>query len=432
MADAWEQASEGAREVTRLRKRGELDGALHLARELTRQLPADKYIASAHGWALWALLKRLKEEREGDRVSLSLAQEQLYALLREYATLRVSAPDLLHSQVLSVALSFKEWGRALWFYRWWCERGGLSAEDRKPFTPEGGRPVMSLAERLWVAVGRAFSERDPQRPFEPELSAWATARLSAALEEHPSSEHLNYYWAKVLIAEGRAEEARGFARVTLKRHSKAMWAWAVFAETLPLDDLEGRLTCWRYAVEVERNPVMSLKVRERLVEGLLRLTRHHEAAAHLRVIVEVRAREGFKLSARLAALCEEEWYRALREAPPLELPSAAQEALRLAGIEARPARDQRRAGRGAPQREVRGALRQPLGKPFGFLKLNDSGEELWVPPALMSEAPPRAAWGELSALAAAGAHPKTGEESWRVVRWRTSAPKAPACAPIEI
>ena len=430
------------REVTRLRKAGALQEALTLARELTRGAPQDRFVTSAHGWVIWELLKRLKEGYEAQRLPAAQAHAELYALLREYATLGVRGPDLLHSQILSVTLHFKEWGRALWFYRWWLEQGGLSTGDHERFTPEGSkRALPSLAERLWIAVARTLADGAERQQLEPALMEWAGARVQEALSAAPNSEYLNYFWAKYLLAQGRVEEAREFARVTLRRQQRAMWAWATFAETLPAGDLEGRVVCWRYAIALERNPSLSLRVQERLMEALLTLGRTDEAAGALRGLIAVRQREGYKLSPRLRSLAQEAWFTsALLAAPALEdapltpnaLTALSEEALRLAGVEraaprvSRAGQGRHRGAEGASEgeregaRAVRGCLSQPEGRPFGFLTPALKGEEIdrdvWVPPALMSAAPPREAWGDVAALAVLGERP-SGGVSWRVVRW---------------
>lgn len=410
--------NERCRQVTQLRKSGALDEALQHARSLSEANPQDAYVASTHAWVLWALLKKDKEALTESEAIKGHHFRRLEELLREYSTLNVKRPDLVHSQVLSVTLHFKGWMGALGFMKWWFESGGFLADDHEGFMPPGQRrPLMSLVERFSVRVAKLLVTN--KSATQDELT-WAEAITEQALNQQPNQIHLNYYWTKLLLQRGALKQARTFALKVVKRNPRAMWTWDLLNSTLAEDEHEMGLHCWRYAIELERDPVISLKVQEKLVVALVEQGIYDEATWRLKQLLALRHREGYKVSERLQQLSMSTWYTTRKDQSLTTPPSSKQLVLEWAGLEER--RQRRSAGttkQSAQEetREVIAKLTQNEGQPFGFLReVKDLGD-VWVPPRLMECAPEQESRAQVKALIKMGEHPKTKKISWRVVRW---------------
>lgn len=224
----------GTQEVFRLRREGELDTALALARTLSRLKPCDAWRQRALGWVLVDLCRAQEDEealralvsealtldvldRHEDRALLSTIERQrrrlspqalqedrawelrrrlakaarawpprvvrVEALLREYAALElVERPSLVHSLVLAEACRVApRWPAFAGFARWWSPERCLRPEDHAPFERE-----LPLAIHLARALGRwylVFGDADPQ-------GDWALDWLLHLAESHPEDEAL--------------------------------------------------------------------------------------------------------------------------------------------------------------------------------------------------------------------------------------------------
>ena len=409
--------NERCRQITHLRKSGALDEALQLARSLSETHPHDSYVASTHAWVLWALLKRDKEALIESEPIKSHVFRRLEELLREYSSLPAERPSMLHSNMLNLSLHFKGWPGALGFMKWWFQAGGFQAEDYQGFTPPGKRrALMSLVERFAVRVAKLLVT--DERSSSDELT-WATEVTEQALQKLPHQIHIHYYWAKHLLQQGELKQAKVFALEVVKRSPRAMWTWDLLNSTLMDDEYEMGLHCWRYAIELERDPIISLKVQEKLVLALADQGAYEEATWRLSQLLSLRQRKGFKVSERLQQLNVSSWYTSLKD-QALSAPSSSKQAVLMwAGLEERrPKRSPNtQHGAQAETREVTATLTQPEGQPFGFLTgIQDLGD-VWVPPRLMESAPKSSDHSDMKALIKRGEHPKTKRPSWRVIKW---------------
>jgi tetratricopeptide (TPR) repeat protein len=320
---------DAAREVTTLRKAGRLDEALELVKPALAEAPDDLWLRRTAGWVFYDLIKREVTGFQEGHVPRGQLIAHLDAWLREYARGgKGDCPGLLHSLLLTQVLKVsKEWPRFLAFARWW-DPSLLRPEDREPYQLDTGKAMASLELRLIYAVGRAVASGwDGQSP---DLVAWGADLVAAALAAQPNDQWLHYYKSKHLIGLGQTSEARGHLLPVLRRQRQASWAWALFARAWARDDPGKAITCYFRALQVARKGLEVVGVRADLAALLVKADRFAEAAVQVRVALQCREQNGFRIPQDLAGLAASDWYKRYSDLPNVTRePDVAQEAHEL-------------------------------------------------------------------------------------------------------
>ncbi|MCF7983066.1 MAG: hypothetical protein K9L70_01560 [Thiohalocapsa sp.] len=307
---------DAARQVTTLRKAGNLDEALGIAMPALAATPDNLWLRRAAGWLFYDLIKRDVEGFGAGRIPRGRLIAHLDQWLGEYARGgKADCPGLLHSLLLTQVLKVsREWPRFLGFARWW-DPACLRPEDREPFEFDNGKRLASLELRLVYAVGRAISAGPEEQ--NPDLVSWGAELLDSALEAHPNDQWLHYYKSKRLIGLGQTTEARKHLLPVLRRQRQASWAWGLFGRTWETDAPDKAITCFFRAIQVAGQDVEVVGTRVHLARLLAKTERYAEAAVQIRAALACRETNDYRIPQDLAALAASDWYRRYADLPNL-------------------------------------------------------------------------------------------------------------------
>lgn len=315
------------REITRLRKGGDLSGARRLAREALAAAPGDRYLQNAFGWVLYEELKRDVRAFNSNALAAGALARSLDRVAAEYRRLEaLKKPDLLHSLLFQFMVrAADEWPGFIAFARWWGF-DSFRDEDRLPLRPtSGGKPLPSLEMRALYAVGKALARGD----IDGEHAAWGISTLDASLRSHPDDVWLNYYRAKVLVGAGKVREALRFLQPVVTRNITAAWVWGLLAQIIEADDRDRAIICCYRAVKLARKPAEVIKTRVRLARLLAHAERFPEAARQVRQAYHDRQAEGWAITQELAGMLDSAWFRLHKETAATAGPDVEPQALEV-------------------------------------------------------------------------------------------------------
>jgi hypothetical protein len=469
-----------SREVFQLRKERRLDEALTKARAGFQDAPQDIWMQRAYGWVLYDLLKREIDAFENQTVSAAHLVDRLDTFLREYRRFGENiGPDLLHSQMLNLALKgSRSWPRFLDFARWWGAKWGANSfrdEDHQPYQHPEGREMPSLALRYIYAVGREAMRQASSA--DPGLIQWAENQVDTALEHAPNDQWLHYYKSQLLLHGGRADQALEHLFPVLRRQPRAAWAWSLLGHIEEPRDPGNAIICYQHAAQLAHQPQEVANTRISLAKLLRARGESEQAAVQVRKSLEYRVNNNFKVPADLAELANSHWYRDLAQRtdlpPEPDVASQAREILaagqraalqyrcgivdhqnldkevahvafglddgvvlpyrRFPGIQDRLVGDLIEVGfipsehRAADWRSSRAAIIPGFvdhisgrvercdGRDFGFLSASQHSERVFVPPDLMAALKPEQP-GDVTCIAVMSKD-KKGKRGWKVLRW---------------
>lgn len=301
-----------SREVFQLRKEQRLDEALSKARAGFKDAPRDIWMQRAYGWVLYDLLKHEIDAFEYQKVSAAYLGDRLDNFFGEYSRFGKNiAPDLLHSQMLNLALKgSRSWPRFLAFARWW-DSESFRDEDRQPYQHPDGREMPSLALRYAYAVGREAMHQASSA--DPGLIQWADSRVDAALEQIPNDQWLHYYKSQLLLHGGRADQALEHLFPVLRRQPRAAWAWSLLGHIQEPKDPGQAIICYQHAAQLAHQQQEVAKTRISLAKLLRARGETAQAAVQVRKSLEYRVSNNYKVPADLAELANSQWYRDLAQ-----------------------------------------------------------------------------------------------------------------------
>lgn len=321
-----------AKDVTELRKQGQLVEAFGLATELLAVEPDNVWTKRAMGWVRYERLKALAKSKASDEfmqewralsalVAANPADEAIltnqaiwqaishlftvgetgqvhevldmvFASVQQWSS---GKPSDLHSALLrSVLKAGKTWSGLLSFLTWWG-LSNLRSEDYLPGLTNDGKKMMSLAEQAYIAYAKQVLNSLDQAVIRALI-----ADLETLHEQHPEYQYPPYYQAKLLVATGSKEEAMTALLPFARRKQGEFWLWDLLAE-LYNDEPEKAIACLCRAVSCRTEEKFLVKARINLARKLNEAGKLNEALTELTKSIKARQSEGWSVAENLTA-----------------------------------------------------------------------------------------------------------------------------------
>lgn len=340
------------KDITELRKSGELDRAYEEARALYESDPEDRYARIALAHCVKALMERAASE--GDVESLADRLEEYGALHLEdieeeemnnravwavrafmigmkenerydpeavdrladaVKKIAFMAPHRYYSILLDSFLRAKDADGAPWpgladFVKWWGI-GNLTPEDYTRARLNNGMTVASLAERLFTAYSKSLIACLEEGRCADDAEDFVTI-LDTHLTEHPEFQNTLYQKIQLLKALGRTEEAAAVARDFVRGRQNDFWAWSTLGDLSDDEDL--RLSCYCRALRCKANPAFLGKVRYKLAVMMYHCGCLPEAKREFMNILDLYGAKGWHIPANLTAITSQKWFAETQEA----------------------------------------------------------------------------------------------------------------------
>lgn len=321
-----------AKDITALRKAGQLTEAFDLATELLTSEPDNIWTKRAMGWvrferlkvvakadkpyefvAEWVALSELVAYNPADETMLTnqalwqgvsclfslgetnKAEPVLSVIFASIQTWVLEKPSDLYSALLKAFLKTgKQWSGLGNFLQWW-QLSNLRAEDYLPTLTEKHDKIMAVAEQAYIALAKQVLNRP-----EPAAVQALISDLETLHEQHPEYQYPPYYQAKLLVATGSKEEALTALLPFARRKQSEFWIWDTMAN-LFTDELDKAISCLCRAVSSRTQEKFLVKARVDLARLLAKSGRHSEALTELVQAIETRKAESWRIDASLLA-----------------------------------------------------------------------------------------------------------------------------------
>lgn len=319
-----------AKDITALRKAGQLTEAFDLAIELLAAEPDNIWIKRAIGWVRFERLKAVaKADKPGEFVAEWTAISELVAhnpadetmltnqalwqgvsclfLLREsdktadvltaiFASVQVwevERSSEMYSALLKAFLKAgKQWPGLGEFLQWW-QLSNLRAEDYLPTLTEKHDKIMAVAEQAYIALAKQVLKQP-----EPTIVQALIADLETLYEQHPEYQYPPYYLSKLLVAKGLKEEGLTALMPFACRKQREFWIWDTLAD-LYADEPEKAIACLCRAVSSQTLAKFLVNARLELARLLAKAGKLSEALTELEQAIETRKAEGWRIEASL-------------------------------------------------------------------------------------------------------------------------------------
>ena len=324
-----------AKDITALRKAGQLTEAFDLATELLTAEPDNVWTKRAMGWVRFERLKAVAKSKASDEfiqewVALSalvadnpadetmLTNQAVWQAVSHLFSLGVSTkvnevlnvafasvqhwsferPSDLYSALLRAFLKAgKTWSGLGEFLTWW-QLSNLRAEDYLPGITNDGKKMMSTAEQAYIAYAK-------QVLLHPESTAirMLIADLETLHEQHPEYQYPPYYQAKLLVATGSKEEAMTALLPFARRKEREFWLWDLLADLYD-DEPEKAIACLCRAVSCPTQEKFLVNARLSLAVKLNEIGKLNEALTELTKSIKARQDEGWNVVASYSGAVE--------------------------------------------------------------------------------------------------------------------------------
>ena len=324
-----------AKDVSALRKNGQLVEAFDLARELLAVEPDNVWTKRAMGWVRFERLKAVAKSKASDEfiqewTALSalvadnpadetmLTNQATWQAVSHLFSLGLSTkvndvlntvfssvqqwpferPSDLYSGLLRAFLKAgKTWSGLGNFLTWW-QLSNLRPEDYLPGITNDGKKMMSTAEQAYIA----YAKQVLQNP-DPTTIRALIADLETLHEQHPEYQYPPYYQAKLMVVTGSKEEAMTALMPFARRKEREFWLWDLLAELYD-DEPEKAIACLCRAVSCPTQEKFLVNARLNLAIKLYGAGKLSEALTELTKSVKTRRDEGWSVLASHAEVME--------------------------------------------------------------------------------------------------------------------------------
>lgn len=311
------------KDITGLAKSGKTDEAYSAAKANLDAHADDIWAQRAMGWALYYLMKSDVEKKADSSVFLQHLEElaalenlkpenesitwdcvlwTIGKLLRNINTTDNRLPSAVfriigkyafpstkgYSFLLETMLRFKSWDQKMAFIEWW-NLDKLMPEDYHEVKTAGGRSIMSLAERVYIAYAKALCILHDQ-----EKATAFLPRLQKLANEHPEMLYPDYFCGKLMLATG-SDKKEGLKIIMpfVRKKKGEFWTWLLVGELFEDDD-EKRLACLLRAAHCKTSEEFLINVRLQLARLYIKLNDFPRARYQLDLLYQCVNKNGWK------------------------------------------------------------------------------------------------------------------------------------------
>ena len=329
-----------SKNVTNLRKAGNLNEAFRVAQTALDARPDDMWCKKDMAWVLYDFAKQkatvdtkdqfvrcldkllevdLPEDDDvfyngvgflirGMAATMIRAEKQDSAffdvLFSRIKSLKIKRKTPVYSSLMTVMLRTKDWWKGFKaFCEWWGfenfmdedylgerneergkikEEGGKIDEERGARKEEGAqKKIMPLAERVVMAYCRCLLDggsKDEVEKFLPWLDEFSA--------QHKNYIYLPFYGAKLLWAAGRKDEYFAKMKIFARKKSGEFWVWDLLGDYY--DDKAMRLKFYAKGLSCRSKAEMSVKLREKTGLLLMELGYDAQALSELMFVAKIR------------------------------------------------------------------------------------------------------------------------------------------------
>lgn len=212
-------------------------------------------------------------------------------------------PSEAYSFLLKSFLKGESWPEMADFLDWW-NLDNLTEKDYTPFVTDGGRRLMTTAERAYIVNARVLLRiNDPARTevFLP--------KLNALMEAHPEMTYPGYFYGKLLVSLGEnADETLRVVVPFVRKKSTEFWAWQLMSDVFVADD-EKKLACLLRAVNGHTQENFLGKVRIKLASHFIQHNDLNRARHQIDAVVRCYASQGWRLPFEIEQWIHEPWIK---------------------------------------------------------------------------------------------------------------------------
>lgn len=300
-----------AKEITALRKEGQLEEAYIRGYELLKSNPEDKYLASAIGWVLYEKVKNLVAETKKSQSVNEGSSNNPRKILLEYAKLEVTRPDLLFSLLLSQVLQFPSELKFLPKFMMWARVNSFRAEDFQTQTGNDDKVFESLVEKVARNTGKISRDLTSQDyPELREVQDFAITLIDFALEKAKvqKPEWLNYHKALLLHQLGKSEDSQKLLISFVQQKRSDYWTWHALAKVVETSNSNLALALCAKACLTCKDENFGVNVFEDLSCLASQQNEIQIAKWATKQAFDIRNRNGWKIPQSLRNLLNSAWY----------------------------------------------------------------------------------------------------------------------------
>jgi len=204
----------------------------------------------------------------------------------------------------------KESHRYIEFADWWDFKNFRPEDFQKEKMPNG-KEVMAIAEQAYIAYAKHLLPKQTQHGeiiFNKDKAEAFLPVLSQIVEDYPQFQYPAYFNAKLLLALGDKDNMLESLLPFAKKKRNDFWVWEILAEAFSSDP-EKVFACYCKALSCKSPDEMLVGLRQKMARLLIARKLYTEAKTEIDLLVHARTKNGFKIPAEVANWQAMDWYK---------------------------------------------------------------------------------------------------------------------------
>jgi hypothetical protein len=325
------------KEVTRLRKTGQLDEAFELAKYDLDCDPDDDWNKRAMVWVYYEYLKIAQENRDfnslieqienieklnlpdSEKLVFDSVAWQVGKYLFAQNDVSIQYLNKLFDSIKDFSFTVKtdsysylikafkkhagEWLRFIEFAEWWG-LNNFKEDDYAKFTLDNGREIPATAESVYIAVSKLLLKPpvdiEKIQKFVPEI-----ASISAL---YPKMQYPPFYHAKLMIALGNKKEFLKAFIPFARKKTRDFWVWDLLSDAFDKTDPK-YVACICRSLLCRAPEKFTVNVHDKMVKWLITEKMYAEAKNEIQKIIDIRTQNNWKIPKEILDYKKTDWWK---------------------------------------------------------------------------------------------------------------------------